>query len=304
MGHAVGVVLVRVAVFAGNRLAPQSRIDLGDDGTARWRSPAVEGPKMHAFAELLAEVAQPRQTGVGGLRHAALHVEVKDGLRAAAFLGHPPPTGITRAFGPIAMRAVPDEIDIHVVVVRRPVVMEVIEEQGPVGWEAVGFKVAQRKGKRVVDTDKRGRAVAQFGGEPLGEAAACPILARAGWRRNFGRRLQRCGRVEAQAGQAARGRLRAGIVDAEVAFKLRHGSSGGGEFGDEGGEEVRGGGAGGGELRFQRVHQGHKLLHFSHDPALFGEGWDGNRDKHHSSQSQILVADTVRESLRLVIAVR
>ena len=48
----------------------------------------------------------------------------------------------------------------------------------------------------------------------------------------------------------------------------------GGEFGYEGGEEVRGGGAGGGELRFQRVHPGHQLLHFGHDPALFGEGWD------------------------------
>ena len=43
------------------------------------------------------------------------------------------------------------------------------------------------------------------------------------------------------------------------------------EFGDEGGEEFRGGGAGGGELRFQLVHQGHQLIHFGHDPALFGE---------------------------------
>jgi len=46
------------------------------------------------------------------------------------------------------------------------------------------------------------------------------------------------------------------------------------EFGDEGLEEVLGGGAGGGELRFQLVHQGHQLIHFGHDPALFGEGWD------------------------------
>jgi hypothetical protein len=53
----------------------------------------------------------------------------------------------------------------------------------------------------------------------------------------------------------------------------------GGQFGDEGFEEVRGGGAGSGELRFQLVHQGHQLIHFGHDPALFGEGWDEDRSR-------------------------
>lgn len=47
-----------------------------------------------------------------------------------------------------------------------------------------------------------------------------------------------------------------------------------GEFGNEGGEKVGGGGAGGGELRFQRVYQCHQLLYFCHDQALFGEGWE------------------------------
>jgi len=276
-GDAVGVVLVRVAVFGGKRPAPERRVNFGYDGTARWRGPAVEGPEMHARTKLLPQVTQPRQSGVGGLGHASLNIEVKDGLRAAPFLGHPPPTGITGARGPIAMRAVPDEIDIEVIAIGRPVVLEVIEELRPVGRDAVDLEVAQRKGKRVVDTDKRGRAVAQFGCEPFGDAAAGPILTRAGWRWNFGGRLRGRGRVEAQASQATRGRLRAGIVDAEVAFKLRHGWSGPAcDFGDEGGEEVRGGGAGGGELRFQRVHQGHQLLHFGHDPALFAEGWEWN----------------------------
>src|SRR5437762_1128821 len=51
------------------------------------------------------------------------------------------------------------------------------------------------------------------------------------------------------------------------------------EFCDEGGEEVRGGGARGGELRFQSVHQGHQLIHFGHDPALFGERWEWDPKK-------------------------
>ena len=38
--------------------------------------------------------------------------------------------------------------------------------------------------------------------------------------------------------------------------------------------QLRGSGAGGGELRFQLVHQGHQLIDFGHDPALFGEGWE------------------------------
>ena len=50
---------------------------------------------------------------------------------------------------------------------------------------------------------------------------------------------------------------------------------GAGEFGNEGGEEVCGGGAGGGQLRFQRVHQGHQLFHLRHNPLLLGEGGKG-----------------------------
>jgi hypothetical protein len=41
---------------------------------------------------------------------------------------------------------------------------------------------------------------------------------------------------------------------------LGHGESGSGEFGNKGGEKVGGGGAGGGELRFQCVHEGKPLL--------------------------------------------
>ncbi len=45
------------------------------------------------------------------------------------------------------------------------------------------------------------------------------------------------------------------------------------ELADEGGEQVRGGSAGGGELYFQLVYQGHQLIDFADDATLFGEGW-------------------------------
>ena len=50
------------------------------------------------------------------------------------------------------------------------------------------------------------------------------------------------------------------------------GGAGEREFGHEGGEKVRGSGAGGGEPRFQRVFQGHQLVHLEQDPAFLGEG--------------------------------
>ena len=58
-------------------------------------------------------------------------------------------------------------------------------------------------------------------------------------------------------------------------YTARHRSRFSSEFGDEGFEEVRGGGARGGELRFQFGNQGHQLAHFGHDPALFCEGGMG-----------------------------
>ena len=77
--------------------------------------------------------------------------------------------------------------------------------------------------------------------------------------------------------------------------------TGGREFGDEGGEEVGGGGAGGGELRFQRVHQGHQLIHFGHDPALFGEGWEVEFGPSDPFQCQLRLRHLLRflQKLRL-----
>ena len=193
---------------------------------------------MNPGAKLLAQVTQPRQAGVRGLGHTTRHVEVEDRLcRAAAQLCQPAPARITGARSPIATQPIADEIDIRVIAVGRPMALEVVEKRGPVGWNQVDFEVAQRKRKRMVDADKRGRTVPKFGNEPFGEAAARPVLPRTGRRLDFRRRLRGSRRVKTQALQATRGRFRAGVVDAKVAVELRHKRSRDGGFGDEGGKE-------------------------------------------------------------------
>jgi hypothetical protein len=77
-----------------------------------------------------------------------------------------------------------------------------------------------------------------------------------------------------------------------------------GEFGDEGGEEVRGGGPGGGDLRFQLVHQGHQLIQFGHDPALFGEGWDGRYESANRFDEHVRLGGLLRSALNLSLETR
>ncbi len=66
---------------------------------------------------------------MGGFRHRALHVEMKHRFRAAgAFLGQAPPAGIAHARRAVAGDAVAHEIDIDVILVGRPMALEIVEE--------------------------------------------------------------------------------------------------------------------------------------------------------------------------------
>ena len=77
-GNAECIVLMAVAIAALKFAAPQCRIDLSNSRLALWDVPAVERPEMHAAAELLANVAQPGDTGVARFCHRSLNVEMKD----------------------------------------------------------------------------------------------------------------------------------------------------------------------------------------------------------------------------------
>jgi hypothetical protein len=72
----------------------------------------------------------------------------------------------------------------------------------------------------------------------------------------------------------------------ECPYRIRQRSAPSGEVGDDGVEQVCAGGAGGSELHFQLVDDGHQLIHFGHDPALFGEWWQG-KDKIRKLGSMI-----------------
>jgi hypothetical protein len=145
-GDAQCVLLVAGALTPGEAARPQCRIDFRDGGSAGRYGPPVERPEMHARLELLADEAQPRDAGMGGLCHRSLHIEVKNGFGAAgAFLSQPPPAGIAHPRRAIPGEPVPHEIDIGVVLVSWPVAVKVVEEVPSVGRQPVHLEVAQRE---------------------------------------------------------------------------------------------------------------------------------------------------------------
>src|SRR5258708_438706 len=111
---------------------------------------------MHARSKTLADEPQPGDAGMSRFRHRPLHVEVKHGLGATgAFLGQPPPAGIAGAHSAVAKYALAHEIDIGVIVVSRPMALEIVEEGWPVGLKIVQLEIAQWKREAVVDPNQR-----------------------------------------------------------------------------------------------------------------------------------------------------
>ena len=215
--------LVAVAVSGRPGPAPECRVDLGDHGAARRRSPAIEGPEVDLFAQLAADPAQPGDAAVGRFRDAALHVEMKDRFGAAALLGDPPPTGAAGAGRGVPAKSVANEIDVGVILVRRPVPLEIVEKRVPFRQQEMFLEIAEGEGKRMIDPDQRRRTVAEFPDQPLRELAAGPILARARRRRDLDRFIDGRRRIDTEALQAAVRRLRTRVVDAEVTVERGHG---------------------------------------------------------------------------------
>ena len=99
---------------------------------------------------LLSKVAQPGQPGVSGLGDGARDIEMEDRLGTSPYFGQPPPPRIAAAGVAIA-----NKVYVGVVLVRGPVALKVVEEQLPVGRQAMGVEVLPRKRKAVVDADQQ-----------------------------------------------------------------------------------------------------------------------------------------------------
>jgi hypothetical protein len=141
-GDAICVVLIAVAAFTGEAAAPQRRVDLGDGRAPGRNVPSVEWPEMHMIAQTLVDEAQPRNSGMGRFRYRSLHVEMKNGFRAAgAYLGQPASASLAHARLTISGNPITNEVDIDVVLVGRPVPLEVVEEAGPVGQQPMNLKI-------------------------------------------------------------------------------------------------------------------------------------------------------------------
>ena len=174
---------------------------------------------MHALAELSPQAQKPRQARMGGLRHASLHIEMKDRLCAGAKLCQSPPTRIAEAQ---CSTPTADEFDSHRIAVCGPVVMKVFEKCRPRVRDAMSFEVAKRKGKRMVYPDKGRRSLMEFGCQPLGNPPPGPLLAATGRRADLSWWLCGRGGINAQALQAGGGSCRPRVVDADVALELGH----------------------------------------------------------------------------------
>jgi hypothetical protein len=113
------------------------------------------------------------------------------------------------------------EVDIGVRFVRRPMPLKIEQEARPISWKAIFVEVLDGEREGVVDADE-GRGVRrEFLAKPFGETRPRPISPRTGRGLNLYRFAGALGNVNPEPYATGFGRLRAGVVDADVAIESR-----------------------------------------------------------------------------------
>ncbi len=146
--------LIRCAILYRVARAPKSWVNLEDHRLSHWHVPAIEGPEVNSIAQRTSDMKQPRDSGMRGLSHGPLHIEMKYRFGPGRSLfRNAPPARASLSRSAVSGRAEAHEIDIGMTSIRRPVPLEIVEESGPVWQEAVDFEIAQGKREGVIDAD-------------------------------------------------------------------------------------------------------------------------------------------------------
>src|SRR5215472_15652382 len=113
----VGVLLVLRPTTFGVAVAYQRGVYLHDHRSFFRHRPAVKRPEVNLWTHRLLNSAKPRQSGMGGLRHAAVHVEEEHRLRRGSpLLREPDVCGRADAVRPLLT----NEVNVRVVGIRGP----------------------------------------------------------------------------------------------------------------------------------------------------------------------------------------
>ena len=151
--NGVRVLLVCIATLLRERFTPQSRIHLRHRRSPRRNLPAIKRPKMHV--RVRPDITQPWQSAMRRLRNRALHVKMKYRLSPGTYLCNASPRRSPRPRRSIAVHTVTDKIYIDVLIIGRPMQLEVVQESTPIEGQVVLLKIPKRKGEAVVNTNQR-----------------------------------------------------------------------------------------------------------------------------------------------------
>src|ERR1035437_281899 len=174
------------------------------------------------------QVEQLRQTGERRFGDGTLHVEQEDRFgRGRPLFRQAEPSGLTHPLRAASDVAVPDEVDVDVRFVGRPMLLKIEQEVRPISWKAVLLEVFDGEREAVVDANDGRRVSREFLAKPFSKTTPRPIQPGARWRLNLYRFAGASRPSTSEPIATGVRRLRARVVDADVAFKLCHASSSG-----------------------------------------------------------------------------
>lgn len=225
-GGGVGGLLISIPVRGGKPTHPQGGVDFREKRGPGRTLPSIKRPDVRPGSAGLAKVAQPGEPGVGGSRDLSLNVELENRLcRGTPAFGESKPARLPGSDQAVSMLTISYGSNLHVLLIRWPVSLEIVEKRTPIPRKSVLFKVGHRKREPMIDPDEKGAARADFLTEPLGQRPPRPEFSRAGGGKNFSGFAGAPRLKYSQPAKAGVGRGGSGIIDSDVTAKLWHGGT-------------------------------------------------------------------------------